>query len=52
MDFRGQEVTAAQVTFQPTPRQRPRPPVWIGCNWPGPFDFDGDRWFTAPEPVA
>ena len=25
---------AANVTFQPTPVQRPRPPVWIGCNWP------------------
>jgi alkanesulfonate monooxygenase SsuD/methylene tetrahydromethanopterin reductase-like flavin-dependent oxidoreductase (luciferase family) len=34
VDFRGQEITAAQVTFQPTPQQRPRPPVWIGCNWP------------------
>ncbi|MBL7493605.1 LLM class flavin-dependent oxidoreductase [Frankia sp. AgB1.9] len=34
VDFRGEQVTALDVTFQPTPAQRPRPPVWIGCNWP------------------
>ncbi|MDT3445853.1 LLM class flavin-dependent oxidoreductase [Pseudofrankia sp. BMG5.37] len=34
VDFHGTHVTAADVTFQPTPLQRPRPPVWIGCNWP------------------
>jgi alkanesulfonate monooxygenase SsuD/methylene tetrahydromethanopterin reductase-like flavin-dependent oxidoreductase (luciferase family) len=32
--FRGEQVTALDVTFQPTPVQRPRPPVWIGCDWP------------------
>jgi hypothetical protein len=34
LDFRGEQVTAADVTFRPVPLQRPRPPVWIGCNWP------------------
>nr|WP_307874944.1 LLM class flavin-dependent oxidoreductase [Frankia nepalensis] len=34
VDFHGTHVTATDVTFQPTPVQRPRPPVWIGCNWP------------------
>jgi alkanesulfonate monooxygenase SsuD/methylene tetrahydromethanopterin reductase-like flavin-dependent oxidoreductase (luciferase family) len=34
VDFRGEHFTAADVTFTPTPAQRPRPPVWIGCNWP------------------
>ncbi|MFC5752860.1 LLM class flavin-dependent oxidoreductase [Actinomadura rugatobispora] len=34
VDFHGEHVTAADVTFAPTPVQRPRPPVWIGCNWP------------------
>ncbi|ADP80647.1 Luciferase-like, subgroup [Pseudofrankia inefficax] len=34
VDFRGEQITALDVTFQPTPVQRPRPPVWIGCNWP------------------
>jgi alkanesulfonate monooxygenase SsuD/methylene tetrahydromethanopterin reductase-like flavin-dependent oxidoreductase (luciferase family) len=34
VDFRGDQLTAADVTFRPTPVQRPRPPVWIGCNWP------------------
>ena len=34
VDFRGEQVTAADVTFRPTPVQRPHPPVWIGCNWP------------------
>lgn len=24
------------ATFRPTPVQRPRPPVWIGGNWPSP----------------
>ena len=34
VDFHGEHLTAADVTFQPTPVQRPRPPIWIGCNWP------------------
>jgi len=34
VEFRGEQVTAVDVTFLPTPVQRPRPPVWIGCNWP------------------
>jgi alkanesulfonate monooxygenase SsuD/methylene tetrahydromethanopterin reductase-like flavin-dependent oxidoreductase (luciferase family) len=34
VDFRGEYLTAAGVTFAPTPAQRPRPPVWIGCDWP------------------
>jgi alkanesulfonate monooxygenase SsuD/methylene tetrahydromethanopterin reductase-like flavin-dependent oxidoreductase (luciferase family) len=34
VDFHGEQLTAADVTFRPTPVQRPRPPVWIGCNWP------------------
>lgn len=34
VDFHGEQLTAADVTFRPTPLQRPRPPVWIGCNWP------------------
>ncbi|MFV2177887.1 LLM class flavin-dependent oxidoreductase [Actinomadura sp. LOL_016] len=34
VDFHGEYLTAADATFRPTPSQRPRPPVWIGCNWP------------------
>jgi len=34
VNFRGEHLTAAGVTFRPTPVQRPRPPVWIGCDWP------------------
>ncbi|ABW11002.1 luciferase family protein [Parafrankia sp. EAN1pec] len=34
VEFRGEYLTATDVTFLPTPVQRPRPPVWIGCNWP------------------
>lgn len=34
VDFHGEQLTAADVTFRPVPVQRPRPPVWIGCNWP------------------
>ena len=34
VDFRGEHVTADGVTFAPVPTQRPRPPVWIGCDWP------------------
>jgi alkanesulfonate monooxygenase SsuD/methylene tetrahydromethanopterin reductase-like flavin-dependent oxidoreductase (luciferase family) len=34
VDFHGEQLTAAGVTFQPVPVQRPRPPVWIGCDWP------------------
>ena len=34
MDFQGEHLTAGGVTFAPVPAQRPRPPVWIGCDWP------------------
>ncbi|MGW5375692.1 LLM class flavin-dependent oxidoreductase [Nocardia sp. NPDC003999] len=34
VDFRGAHLSATDVTFLPTPVQRPRPPIWIGCNWP------------------
>ncbi|MGK8503120.1 LLM class flavin-dependent oxidoreductase [Nocardia asiatica] len=34
VDFHGRHLTATDVTFLPTPVQRPRPPIWIGCNWP------------------
>ncbi|HEX3715399.1 MAG TPA: LLM class flavin-dependent oxidoreductase [Trebonia sp.] len=34
VSFQGAELTATDVTFLPTPVQRPRPPVWIGCDWP------------------
>lgn len=34
VDFHGAWLTAVDVTFRPTPVRRPRPPVWIGCNWP------------------
>jgi hypothetical protein len=34
VDFHGEHLTAADVTFRPTPVQHPRPPIWIGCDWP------------------
>ncbi|MGY1979223.1 LLM class flavin-dependent oxidoreductase [Nocardia gipuzkoensis] len=34
VDFHGAHLSATGVTFLPTPVQRPRPPIWIGCNWP------------------
>jgi alkanesulfonate monooxygenase SsuD/methylene tetrahydromethanopterin reductase-like flavin-dependent oxidoreductase (luciferase family) len=34
VDYRGEHLTADGVTFAPVPAQRPRPPVWIGCDWP------------------
>lgn len=34
VDFHGEHLSAADVVFQPTPVQRPRPPVWIGGHWP------------------
>jgi alkanesulfonate monooxygenase SsuD/methylene tetrahydromethanopterin reductase-like flavin-dependent oxidoreductase (luciferase family) len=34
VDFHGAHITAADVAFHPTPIQRPRPPIWIGCDWP------------------
>lgn len=34
VDFHGEHLTAAGVTFRPTPTQRPRPPIWIACDWP------------------
>jgi alkanesulfonate monooxygenase SsuD/methylene tetrahydromethanopterin reductase-like flavin-dependent oxidoreductase (luciferase family) len=32
--FRGNQVTLDDVTFLPTPVQRPRVPIWIGGVWP------------------
>jgi hypothetical protein len=34
VDYAGEQLTARGATFVPTPVQRPRPPVWIGCDWP------------------
>ena len=32
--FRGEHVVVEDVTFLPTPVQRPRVPVWVGGEWP------------------
>jgi alkanesulfonate monooxygenase SsuD/methylene tetrahydromethanopterin reductase-like flavin-dependent oxidoreductase (luciferase family) len=32
--FRGDYVVVNDVTFLPTPVQRPRVPVWVGARWP------------------
>jgi alkanesulfonate monooxygenase SsuD/methylene tetrahydromethanopterin reductase-like flavin-dependent oxidoreductase (luciferase family) len=32
--FHGDHVVVDDVTFLPTPVQRPRVPVWVGGNWP------------------
>ncbi|HEV2933013.1 MAG TPA: LLM class flavin-dependent oxidoreductase, partial [Streptosporangiaceae bacterium] len=32
--YRGQHVVVEDVTFLPTPVQRPRVPVWVGGEWP------------------
>lgn len=32
--FHGKHVTITDVTFRPTPVQRPRVPIWVGGNWP------------------
>ncbi|WP_319943680.1 LLM class flavin-dependent oxidoreductase [Nocardia aurantia] len=34
VDFHGEHLTATDVAFRPTPVQHPRPPIWIGCDWP------------------
>jgi alkanesulfonate monooxygenase SsuD/methylene tetrahydromethanopterin reductase-like flavin-dependent oxidoreductase (luciferase family) len=34
VNFTGRHLTATNVTFRPSPVQRPRPPIWIGCDWP------------------
>ena len=68
VDFRGEHLTAAGVTFAPAPLQRPRPPVWIGCDWPSRAPlrrakrWDGiapmivnprdGSWSATPEAVA
>jgi alkanesulfonate monooxygenase SsuD/methylene tetrahydromethanopterin reductase-like flavin-dependent oxidoreductase (luciferase family) len=43
--FSGRHHRVDDVTFQPTPLQRPRIPVWVGGTWPGtgPFRRAG-RW--------
>jgi alkanesulfonate monooxygenase SsuD/methylene tetrahydromethanopterin reductase-like flavin-dependent oxidoreductase (luciferase family) len=32
--FRGEHVVIEDVTFLPTPVQRPRVPIWVGGEWP------------------
>ena len=32
--FEGKHLTVRDVTFRPTPVQRPRVPIWIGGRWP------------------
>ncbi|MEU5881443.1 LLM class flavin-dependent oxidoreductase [Spirillospora sp. NPDC047279] len=54
VDFEGEHLAVAGVTFQPVPVQRPRPPVWIGCNWPNRRPLDrAVRWDgVAPMMVS
>jgi len=32
--YRGNQITLDDVTFRPTPVQRPRVPIWVGGFWP------------------
>lgn len=32
--YHGKQVTVDDVTFLPTPVQRPRVPIWVGGFWP------------------
>lgn len=34
VDFDGEHYHVRQTSFQPTPRQRPRIPIWIAGQWP------------------
>lgn len=34
VNYRGKQVTVEDVTFLPTPVQRPRVPIWVGGIWP------------------
>jgi alkanesulfonate monooxygenase SsuD/methylene tetrahydromethanopterin reductase-like flavin-dependent oxidoreductase (luciferase family) len=54
VDFRGELVTAVDVAFRPVPVQRPRPPVWIGCNWPNRLPLRrAARWDgVAPQVIS
>jgi alkanesulfonate monooxygenase SsuD/methylene tetrahydromethanopterin reductase-like flavin-dependent oxidoreductase (luciferase family) len=55
LTYRGKHYTVEDVTFQPTPVQRPRIPIWIGGNSHGALKraakYDG--WVTGgPSPSA
>lgn len=66
VNFQGEHFTATDVTFAPTPVQRPRPPVWLGCNWPNrrplrraaqwdgvaPMVFSSETGTLAPTPAV
>ncbi len=53
--FRGRHYQVDEVTFQPTPVQRPRIPIWIGGGYPlrGPTEralrWDGSLLYKAPQ---
>jgi alkanesulfonate monooxygenase SsuD/methylene tetrahydromethanopterin reductase-like flavin-dependent oxidoreductase (luciferase family) len=34
VNYRGNQITVDDVTFRPTPVQRPRVPIWVGGFWP------------------
>jgi alkanesulfonate monooxygenase SsuD/methylene tetrahydromethanopterin reductase-like flavin-dependent oxidoreductase (luciferase family) len=34
--FTGQHYSIHEMTFRPTPEQRPRIPIWVGGGWPNP----------------
>ena len=33
-NYEGENYKASNVTFLPTPVQRPRIPIWVGAGWP------------------
>jgi alkanesulfonate monooxygenase SsuD/methylene tetrahydromethanopterin reductase-like flavin-dependent oxidoreductase (luciferase family) len=54
-NFRGRHYQIDEVTFQPTPVQQPRIPIWIGGGYPlrGPTEralrWDGSLLYKAPR---
>ena len=50
--YEGEEYRIDDVTFQPTPVQQPRIPVWVGGQWPNRAPFRRAARWDGAIPIA
>lgn len=51
VEFSGKHYRVHQTTFQPTPLQSPRIPIWVGGTWPGTLPFQRAARFDGLFPA-
>ncbi len=49
--FEGSLVTVKEATFRPPPKQSPRPPIWVACEWPHRRPLDRAARYDGVVPI-